>query len=113
MKGSKRRGTAVSHRGRQYPTVQRQRADFPHQTALALRKTDDTIYLEDVRVANLVRNPQLAKSLSDAGWAAFRSILEAPAAGAGRRASGVGWSPCHPPTPRRTVAAARRACPRQ
>src|SRR5262249_49648690 len=49
----------------------------------------DTIYLADLRVANLVRNPPLAQGRSAAGWAAFRTILEAKAAGAGRQVVAV------------------------
>jgi putative transposase len=45
----------------------------------------DTVYLEDVRVANMVRNRYLAKSISGAGWAQFRTILEGKAVYAGRR----------------------------
>jgi putative transposase len=88
-KGSKRRRKAVGHLQRAHQTVQRQRADFHHKTALALLTDYDTIYLEDLRVANLVRNKHLATSISDAGWAAFRSILEAKAACAGRRVVAV------------------------
>ena len=40
----------------------------------------DTISLEDLQVATLVRNRHLAKSISDAGWARFRSVLAAKAA---------------------------------
>jgi putative transposase len=40
-------------------------------------------------VANLVRNPHLAKSISDASWAQFRTILEGKAAYAGRRVVAV------------------------
>jgi putative transposase len=47
------------------------------------------IYLEDLRVANMVRNRHLAKSISDASWSLFRTILEAKAAYAGRRAIAV------------------------
>jgi putative transposase len=88
-KGSKRRGKAVTQLGKAHQTVKRQRADFHHKTALRLLRTYDTIYLEDLRVANLVRNRQLAKSISDAGWAQFRAILEAKAACAGRRVVAV------------------------
>src|SRR5260221_3260113 len=88
-KGSKRRRKAVGHLQRAHQTVQRQRADFHHKTALALLREHDVIYLEDLRVANMVRNPHLAKSITDAGWAAFRSILEGKAAYAGRRVVAV------------------------
>ena len=49
----------------------------------------DAIYLEDLRVANMVRNHHLAKSISDAGWAQFRTIFVAMAPYAGRRVIAV------------------------
>jgi putative transposase len=88
-KGSKRRKKAVALCAKQHQHVRRQRTDFQHKTALALLRTSDTIYLEDLRVAHLVRNRHLAKSISDAGWAAFRAILDGKAAYAGRRVVAV------------------------
>jgi putative transposase len=88
-KGSKRRGKAARWLAKRHQQVKRQRSDFHYKTALALVRQYDTIYLEDLRVANMVRNRHLAKSISDAGWAAFRSILEAKAACAGRRVIAV------------------------
>src|SRR5262249_50734890 len=65
--------------------VQRQRCDFQHKTALGLVRQYDVLYLEDLRVANLVRNRHLAKSISDAGWAQFRTMLSCKAEWAGKR----------------------------
>src|SRR5262249_57233232 len=56
-----------------------------HKTALALLRTYDMIYLEDLRVANLVRNHRLAKSISDAGWGQFRTTLAYKAVCAGKQ----------------------------
>jgi putative transposase len=66
-------------------SVKRQRRDHHHKVALMLLQHYDTIYLEDLRIANLVRNRHLSKSISDAGWAAFRATLEYKAACAGKR----------------------------
>ena len=88
-KGSKRRRKAIALLKRKHQKVQRQRTDFHHKTARLLLQRYDTIYLEDLRVANMVRNKHLAKSISDAGWAAFRTILEGKAAYAGRRVVAV------------------------
>ncbi len=90
-KGSKRRKKAVQLLRRKHQTVQRQRQrrDFHHKTALALLRQYDVIYLEDLRVAHLVRNRPLAKGIADAGWAQFRTILAGKAAYAGRRVVAV------------------------
>jgi putative transposase len=88
-KGSHRRRKAVTLLARAHQAVKRQRTDFHHKTALVLVRANDTIYLEDLRVRNLVRNLHLAKSISDAGWAQFRTILEAKAVYAGRRVIAV------------------------
>ena len=88
-KGSNRRKKAVALLKRAHQHVQRQRRDFHHKTARALLRAYDTLYLEDLQVRNMVRNRHLAKSISDAGWAAFRTVLEAKAVWAGRRVIAV------------------------
>jgi putative transposase len=88
-KGSHRRRKAVALLKRTHQRVQWQRRDFHHKTALALLRQYDVIYLEDLQVRNLVRNHSLAKSISDAGWAAVRTILEAKAACSMQHAPGV------------------------
>jgi putative transposase len=88
-KGSNRRRKAAQLLARAHQTVKRQRQDFHHKTALALVRENDVIYHEDLQVRNMVRNHRLAKSLQDAGWATFLSILSDKAACAGRSALAV------------------------
>jgi putative transposase len=85
MKGSNRRRNAVNLLAKTHQKVRRQRQDFHHKTALALVQQYDTIYHENLQVANMVKNHQLAKSITDAGWGAFLIILTHTAACAGRR----------------------------
>ncbi len=88
-KRSNRRRKAVQLLAKAHQRVRRQRQDFHHKTALALVRESDIIYHEDLRVANMVKNHHLAKSISDAGWAAFLSILAFKAACAGKRVQAV------------------------
>jgi putative transposase len=89
QKGSRRRKKAVALRARKHQKVRRQRRDGHHQAALLLVREYDTIYLEDLQVRNLVRNRHLAKSIADASWAQFRTILASTAACAGTRVVAV------------------------
>jgi putative transposase len=88
-KGSHRRRQAVTLLAKAHQQVKRQRADVHHKTALTLVRANDTIHHEDVQTANLLRNHHLAKSISDAGWSQFLSILALKAAYAGRRVVAV------------------------
>src|SRR5262249_30254660 len=85
QKGSQRRNKARKLLAKKYQKVRRQRQDFHQKVALYLVRHYDALYLEDLRVANRVRNHHLAKSISDAGWAAFRTTLAYKAACAGKQ----------------------------
>jgi putative transposase len=88
-KGSNRRRKAVTLLGKAHQKVKRQRTDFHHKVALQLVREHDTIYYEDLQTANMLKNHHLAKSISDAGWSVFLSILAFKAAYAGKRVVAV------------------------
>jgi putative transposase len=87
--GSHRRRKAVRLLAKAHQRVRRARADFHHKTALALVRQYDTIYYEDLQTATMLRNHRLAKSIADASWCAFLTILAFKAACAGKQAIAV------------------------
>jgi putative transposase len=88
-KGSNRRKKAAKLLARAHQKIRRQRRGFHHKTALSLVRHYDTIYYEVLRVRNMVKNHSLAKSISDAGWRAFLTILAFKAACAGKQVVAV------------------------
>ena len=75
-KGSNNRCKAVNRLARKHLKVSRQRKDFVVKTARTLCTSNDVIVLENLNVRGLVRNHNLALSISDASWSIFREWLE-------------------------------------
>lgn len=110
QRGSNNRRAARETVAARHRKIANQRRDFHHKAARALVGDYDVLFVEDLDVKNMVRrakprpdpeqpgvflpNGQAAKSglnrsISDAGWAQFRSILHAKAEEAGRTVIGV------------------------
>ncbi len=103
--GSNNRAKARELLAARYRRIANQRRNFHHHTARALVADYDLLVVEDLKIRNLVRRPAprpdpdqpgrflanraaaktgLHRSIHDAGWAQFVSILRAKAEEAGR-----------------------------
>jgi putative transposase len=105
QRGSNNRSEARETVAARHRKIANQRRDFHHKVARQLVNEYDVLVLEDLKVTNMTKRAKakpdpensgqflpngasaktgLNRSINDAGWAQFRSILEAKAEEAGR-----------------------------
>jgi putative transposase len=110
QRGSNNRRVAREIVANRHRKIANQRRDFHHKVAKRLVQEYDVLVVEDLTVKNMTRRPKtkpdsenagaflpngasaktgLNRSINDAGWAQFRSILEAKAEEAGRTVMSV------------------------
>jgi putative transposase len=86
VKGSSGRRKARSKFARKHLRVSRQRNEHAKRLARHVCQSNDLIAYEDLKVANMLKNHCLAKSISDASWYQFRQWIEYFAAKFGKLA---------------------------
>jgi len=84
-KGSANRAKATAKVARAHRKVRNARADFLHRASTGLVCGNDVIVIEDLAVANMIRNRHLARAISDCSWGEFRRQLEYKCERYGRR----------------------------
>jgi putative transposase len=52
------------------------RRDFLHKTTTQLARKYSLVYLEDLNIQGMVKNPRLSKHILDSGWGLFRTMLQ-------------------------------------
>jgi IS605 OrfB family transposase len=82
-RGSKNRRRAKGLVAKAHRRIRNKRLDFHHQQARKIVARHGAIAIEGLRIKNMVRNPHLAKSIADAGWNQFLTILTTKAEEAG------------------------------
>lgn len=88
MSGSNRR-KARRIVSRVYQKITSQRHDFFHKTSNQLIREFDNIAVENLNIVGMIKNRHLAKSIRDAAWNTFITILTLKAESAGRRVAKV------------------------
>ena len=58
-----------------YEKISNSRADYLHKCSISLVRRYDIICIEDLNVKGLMRNHHIAKSISDASWGVFVTML--------------------------------------
>jgi putative transposase len=89
QKGSRNRDKARVKVARAHAQVADARRDFHHQVSTALIRESQAVAVEDLAIKALGRT-RLAKSVHDAGWAAFVAMLEYKAGRSGREFCRIG-----------------------
>ncbi len=75
QKGNANRDKARFRVARLHEHISNQRQDFLHQVSTRLIRENQTVVVEDLNVAGMLKNHCLARAISDGGWAQFKAFL--------------------------------------
>ncbi len=76
VKGSRNYHTQLKKVNLIHEKISRTRADFLHKQSKIITSRYQTIAIEDLRVSSMVKCKGIGKSIKDAGWGKFRTMLQ-------------------------------------
>ena len=116
-RGSHRRHKVRAQMARVHRKIANTRNSWLHEESAKLVKRADVIVVEDLKVANMIRHPTLARSIADASWSRFVSMLDYKVEKTGRhlirvnpRDTSQECSRCHKLVPK-SLAVRTHQCP--
>ncbi|OYY99578.1 MAG: hypothetical protein B7Y37_13890 [Sphingobacteriia bacterium 28-36-52] len=89
-KGSKRREKQRLVLAKIHERVANQRKDFQHKLSTEIVNQYDTICIENLNVAGMIKNRKLAKHIANASWGSFETMLKYKADWKGKNVLQIG-----------------------
>ncbi|EQD56338.1 IS605 family transposase OrfB, partial [mine drainage metagenome] len=90
QKGSKNQDKARIKVATLQEHIANQRMDFHNKVSDILTRQYDTMITEDLNVSGMMKNHNLARSISDAGWSSFFTMLKTKALSRGKNIIEIG-----------------------